>query len=193
MGRRARLTYYYAKKSVFWLILGWIVITVIQYLDLHYSADVETRARTIIQPSIVEVDANSVEQFLRQPHQVTLIFIYSSRSAISRWYFEDFNKMAQKYSQLGVRIMYLSLDDDVTDLADFLATQGNLYFTPLHMGGKEASLFPDMIGKLGGDPFGGVLPYMGIMNQVQHMRDFSQSIIRTGKIEEVLDQTLRGG
>ena len=74
-----------------------------------------------------------------------------------------------------------------------MGSQGDLYFTPFHMDRPDSELFPDMIGGLGGDPFGGALPYMGIMNASRQLRDFSQAIIRTGKIQEVLEQTLRGG
>lgn len=192
MGRRIRLLYSYFKKLLFWLFIGWLVMYVIECLNMHYTADVEKRAQ-IIRPSIVEIDNAGMEQFLREPRQTTLIFVYSTRSALSRWYFSDFNKMAAKYGQSGVRILYVSVDDDVNDLADFLASQGDLYFIPLHLSGREAQYFPAIIGKLGGDPFGGALPYMGIMNAVNHLRDFSQAIVRTGKIEEVLVQTLRGG
>lgn len=172
---------------------AWVVVQVISYLSLHYSAETEARGQNIILPQIQEVNVKGVTPFLKQPGATTLIFIYSSRSMLCRWYFDDFNKMAAKYAPQGVRILYISVDDDVRDLADFLGSQGDLYFTPFHMGRPDSELFPDMIGQLGGDPFGGALPYMGIMNGVNHLRDFSQAMIRTGKIQDVLDQTLRGG
>ena len=192
MGRRIRLGYYYFKRLLLWAAVAWAGVLAISYIGLHYSADVEARAQNVILPQIVEVDTKGVTTFLKEPHNVTLLFIYSSRSLLSRWYFNDFNKMALKYAPQGVRILYISVDDDVKDLAEYLSSQRDIYFTPLHMSRKEAELYPDMIGQLGGDPFGGALPYMGIMSQVVHLRDFSQSIARTGKIEETLDQTLRG-
>jgi hypothetical protein len=45
---------------------------------------------------------------------------------------------------------------------------------------------------LGGDPFGGALPYMGVLNQQLFLRDFSQAIIRTNKIDAWIQQSING-
>lgn len=192
MGRRLRWTYYYFKRFLLFAALAWVAFYIYSYLGLHYDAEVEARSKNVMLPQIVEVDLKGVEPYLKQTPNVTLVFIYSSRSLLCRWYFDDFNKMAAKYTSKGVRILYISVDHDVKDLADYLSTKGDIYFTPLHMSNQDAELYPDMIGKLGGDPFGGALPYMGIMNQSLHLRDFPQGMVRTGKIEQVLDETLKG-
>jgi hypothetical protein len=193
MGRRIRWTYYYFKRLLLFAALGWVLFYAISYLGLHYDEEVEARSKNVMLPQIVEVDLKGVEPFLKEPRVTTLIFIYSTRSLLCRWYFDDFNKIAAKYAPKGVRILYISVDSDVKNLADYLSTRGDIYFTPLHMSGRDAELYPDMIGQLGGDPFGGALPYMGIMNASLHLRDFPQGLLRTGKIEEVLDEALRGG
>lgn len=192
MGRRARFAYYYIKKFALIAAVIWGGMHLVKYFGDYYDANVRAVAQQNILPNIITVDAKGVEEFLNQKGNVTIIYIYSSRSIMSRWYFDNFNKMAGAYAKLGVRTLFLSVDDDINSLANFLATQGPLYFTPLYMTPKEKTQFIGIIARLGGDPFGGALPYMGILNQQQFLRDFSLAIVRTGKIEAWLQQSIRG-
>lgn len=193
MGRRAKFAYYYLRRSALIAVVIWAGMHFVRYAGNYYDANIKTAAQNTILPSIITVDAKGVSDFLKQPNQVTLIFIYSSRSMLSRWYFDNFNKMAAKYTPKGVRILFISVDGDINSLANFLATQGQLYFTPLYMLPSDQDKWMDGVGQLGGDPFGGALPYMGIMNQQKFLRDFSQGILRTGKIDEAIQLTLNGG
>ena len=192
MGRRTRWVYYYCKRFVLFGLVVWGGMHVIKYASNYYDANVKATAETYVLPNIVTVDAKSVEAFLRESGKVTIIFIYSSRSVMSRWYFDRFNTMAGNYTKMGVRTLFLSVDKDIKSLSYFLATQGQLNFTPLYIQPREAEEFINIVARLGGDPFGGALPYMGVLNQQLFLRDFSQAIIRTGKIDAWIQQSING-
>lgn len=192
MGRRTRFTYYYIKKFTLIALVIWGATHVLRYGGDYYDANVKAVAQQNILPTIVTVDAKGVEGFLNEKGNVTIIYIYKSRSLMSRWYFDNFNEMAAKYSKVGVRTLFLSVDKDINSLANFLATQGQLNFVPLYMTPKESEDFIGIIARLGGDPFGGALPYMGILNQQMFLRDFSLAIVRTGKIDAWVQQSVNG-
>lgn len=192
MGRSTRFAYYYIKKFALIAFVIWGGMHVTRYAGDYYDANVQAVAQQAILPNIVTVDAKGVEEFLNEKGNITIIYIYSSRSLLSRWYFDNFNAMAAKYSKAGVRILFLSVDDDINSLANFLATQGQLYFTPLYMIPQDKEKFIGIISRLDGDPFGGALPYMGVLNQQKFLRDFSLAIVRTGKIDAWIQQSIRG-
>ena len=124
MGRRSRWLYYYLKRVAFISLAIWGGMHTIKYASGYYDADVKANAQTYVLPNIITVDAKGVEAFLKQPGNVTIIFIYSSRSLLSRWYFDNFNAMAGKYAKQGVRTLYLSVDGDINGLANFWQHRG---------------------------------------------------------------------
>lgn len=193
MGRRLRWFWHTAKKFLFiggLIMVAWVTKS---YYFNSYDAAIEQRAASVIYPQIQQVSWQGVEQFLKTPAVRTVIFIYSSDSLISRWYFDDFNKIAAEYNAYGVRPLFISIDDNPVDLAKYLASKGNLYFAPYYMPPDESRYIRDVIGRVGGDFMAGALPYMGTMDHVMFLRSYSIAIVRTGKIREILNQSLMVG
>ena len=193
MGRRYRWFMHSLKRFIMLGLLVWGAFYVKNLFWVSYDAAIQSRAESEIMPQIQQVDAASVEAFLKQGNVHTLVVIYSSDSALSRWYFGDLNAIAERYAPAGVRPLFISVDADPVPLSHFLASRDKLAFTPLYMQPVEAAKMRSVIGRVGGDFNSGTLPYMGVIGSSGYVTNFSPAIVRTGKIEQVLDQNLKGG
>lgn len=193
MGRRLRWFWHIIKKFLKIAAVLTVVLVARSWYMNSYDAAIEARAVNVIYPQMQQVGWQGVESFMKASGQRTVVFVYSSQSIISRWYFDDFNKIAADYAAYGVRPLFISVDESATDLARYLASKGNLYFVPYYMPPSESRYIRDVMARAGGDFFAGALPFMATVDHVMFMRSYSIGMMRTGKVREILNQSLVAG
>lgn len=190
MGRRLNWLKYTVRRLLFWGFVLMALWTAKTYYLGSYDASVVERGQTVIRPQIQEIQWNALDAYFRTTGTNTLIFVYSSDSLLSRWYFSDMNKLAGEFASYGVRPLFISVDDSEAELANFLASKGDLYFTPLHMSALELPAIRDILARAGGDFNTNVLPYMGVMDHVLYLRSFSPGAVRMNSVRAALVNSL---
>lgn len=186
MGRRLNWLKYTARRLLFWGGLLLVIWVGKSYYLTRYDAEVVARGQTQIRPLIQEIPWSTVDAYFRTTGTNTLIFVYSSESLLSRWYFDDMNQLAAEFARYGVVPLFISVDGDVGNLANYLASKGDLYFTPLHMPLDNLPAVSDVVARAGGDFNADLLPYMGVMDHVLYLDSFTPGIVRTNGIRSAL-------
>ncbi len=153
-----------------------------------------TQAQQTILPQIRVVNAQMIAAALQQSDAVTFIFVYNSKNILSRYYFNQANKIAGRFSDEGLRTFAISTDADARELAVFLLQKDKLNFVPLILSpGQESLLSPVLSRALrsSGSSFNGEVPYFAAIGKRGISREFSMSFVRMYNLEDFINDQYR--
>ncbi len=113
----------------------------------------------MLQADVPPISAAEIAQFIDNTnHSPALLLIYASWCPYCKRYIDVINEIIQQNQNL--QILAISIDDNVQDVLDFLATKQNLKFnTKIYTGNRNISY---IISQYGGHFSGGV-PYTAIL------------------------------